>query len=144
MKIALTVAAVYSGHHILNRCVKAWHGNFRLVNHFPISVRKLFHLLENLNSNELGHSRMLTLPKVIEVLIGLVNPREFTIIELTEIVARHKSGSLKMYHPEFLQDEPWHSKSDISGAKDVLGWGPTLELKKGIYKTIEHSRESLN
>jgi len=132
------VAAVYSGHHILNRCVKAWHGNFRF------SVRKLVHLLENLNSNKLGHSRMLTLPKVIEVLIGLVNPREFTIFELTEIVARLKSSSLKMHHPEFLQDEPWQSKSDISGAEDVLGWHPTLELKKSMYKTIEHSRESLN
>ena len=77
--------------------------------------------------------------------VNLGNPVEITIKELAEIVirlSRSKSGI------EYLADrrdehDPQQRRPDISRAKEVLGWEPSILLEEGLQKTLEDFRNRL-
>ena len=70
--------------------------------------------------------------------INLGNPTELTIFQLAEMVIEIVgSKSIIEYRP-LPQDDPMHRCPDISRAKDKLNWIPTVEVKEGLQKTIDH------
>lgn len=76
--------------------------------------------------------------------INLGNPVEFTIKELAEkVIELVGSQSKIIYHP-LPQDDPKQRQPDISLAKEVLGWQPTIQLEKGLDSTIEYFKNELN
>jgi UDP-glucuronate decarboxylase len=40
------------------------------------------------------------------------------------------------------QDDPRQRKPDISPAKSILNWEPTVEIKYGLEKTIDYFKRS--
>jgi UDP-glucuronate decarboxylase len=75
--------------------------------------------------------------------LNLGNPNEFKIIELARIVKEiTKSKSEIINHP-LPQDDPKQRCPDISSAKLILNWEPTVQLKEGIEKTIEYFKKVL-
>lgn len=70
--------------------------------------------------------------------VNLGNPSEFTVRELAEqILALTQSSSSLSFHP-LPKDDPLQRRPDISQAKQMLGWEPTVNLHEGLLRTIAH------
>ena len=91
-----------------------------------------------------GIYKMLASTKLIDAPINLGNPREFTMLELAETVKKLTGSSSSIVHKELPQDDPQQRKPDISRAKEVLGWEPTIELEEGVQRTVEYFRKALS
>jgi UDP-glucuronate decarboxylase len=91
-----------------------------------------------------GIYKMLTSTKLIDAPINLGNPGEFTMLELAETVIKLTGSSSSIVHKELPQDDPQQRKPDISRAKEVLGWEPTIELEEGVQRTIEYFQKVLS
>ena len=71
--------------------------------------------------------------------MNLGNPGEFTMKELAELtVEMTESKSEITYTGAFREDDPMRRCPDISKAKKLLGWEPTLQLRDGLEKTIAY------
>ena len=67
------------------------------------------------------------------------NPHEFTLLELAETVIEvTESGSEIIFEP-LPTDDPQVRRPDITKARDVLGWEPTVALRDGLQRTIDNS-----
>ena len=85
-----------------------------------------------------GLMSLMKAPDEIVGPINLGNPTELTIVQLAEMVIEIVgSKSIIEYRP-LPQDDPMQRCPDISRAKDKLNWTPTVEVKKGLQKTIDH------
>jgi dTDP-glucose 4,6-dehydratase len=68
------------------------------------------------------------------------NPGEFTVRELADrVLALTGSESAIERHP-LPQDDPKVRKPDITVARAVLGWEPTVNLEEGLRRTIPYFR----
>jgi UDP-glucuronate decarboxylase len=72
--------------------------------------------------------------------INLGNPGEFTMLELAEHVIRLTGSASKIVHRPLPQDDPRQRQPDISVAKQLLDWEPTVNLEAGLKKTIDYFR----
>ena len=85
-----------------------------------------------------GLMSLMKAPDQIVGPINLGNPTELTIFQLAEMVIEIVgSKSIIEYRP-LPQDDPMQRCPDISRAKDKLNWIPTVDVKKGLQKTIDH------
>ncbi|GJD37344.1 UDP-glucuronic acid decarboxylase family protein [Methylobacterium aerolatum] len=70
--------------------------------------------------------------------INLGNPGEFTIRQLAEtIVDLSRSRSRLTFRP-LPPDDPRQRKPDITLAKDLLAWTPTVALREGLGRTMSY------
>jgi len=75
--------------------------------------------------------------------INIGNPTEFTVLELAEKVSRMVTGNDSPANIEFRPlplDDPTKRKPDITKAKELLGWKPTVSVDQGLEKTISYFR----
>jgi UDP-glucuronate decarboxylase len=73
--------------------------------------------------------------------VNVGNPGEFTIRELaTKVIELTGSRSEIIRHP-LPADDPKQRQPDISLAKSVLNWSPTIGLEQGLARTIEYFRQ---
>jgi len=76
--------------------------------------------------------------------INLGNPTDFTMLELAEVVLEVTKSSSKIeFHP-LPQDDPRQRKPDISFAKSLLSWEPTVNLEAGVSNTAKYFRDLLS
>jgi UDP-glucuronate decarboxylase len=85
-----------------------------------------------------GIYSMLLLDKPPSSPINLGNPDEFKIMELAHIV-REITGSKSdiIKHP-LPKDDPKQRCPDITAAKSILNWRPSVELREGLVKTCAY------
>jgi UDP-glucuronate decarboxylase len=76
--------------------------------------------------------------------VNIGNPGEFTINELAEIVLAMVPTTSRVVHKPLPKDDPQRRRPDISRAKTVLGWEPTVPLSEGLERTIAWFRDSLD
>ncbi len=70
--------------------------------------------------------------------VNLGNPGEFTIRALAEqVIALTGSRSQIEFRP-LPSDDPKQRQPDISKAKELLDWAPTIALEQGLIKTIAY------
>ena len=72
--------------------------------------------------------------------LNLGNPCEFTMLELAETVRRLAGSTSGMRFLPLAQDDPWQRRPDISLARGILGWEPSVSLEEGLSKTIRFFR----
>ncbi len=70
--------------------------------------------------------------------VNLGNPDEFTIKELAEMVIEQTDSKSKLIYKDLPKDDPTRRKPDISKAKELLDWTPTVKLAEGLQKTIQY------
>jgi len=75
--------------------------------------------------------------------INLGNPGEFTMKQLAETVLELTGSKSKIEHRPLPQDDPRQRQPDISKAKAILDWQPTIQLKEGVTRTIAYFDELL-
>ncbi len=73
--------------------------------------------------------------------INLGNPGEFTIGELANIVIEKTNSDSKIDYLPLPVDDPTRRQPDITRAKEILGWQPTIALSEGLDTTIAHFKE---
>ncbi len=75
--------------------------------------------------------------------INMGNPGEFTMIELAEKVLRLTGSSSQLIYLPLPQDDPKQRKPDITKARQLLNWEPTVALEPGLARTIAYFRKAL-
>ncbi len=77
--------------------------------------------------------------------INLGNPQEVTVAELAEQILHMipDSRSRIVYHP-LPQYDPTRRRPDISKARALLNWSPTIALEQGLQETIGYFRQVLS
>ena len=73
--------------------------------------------------------------------VNMGNPGEFTMIELAERVLRLTGSKSKLVFMPLPQDDPKQRQPDISRAKALLDWEPTVALEQGLERTIAYFRK---
>jgi dTDP-glucose 4,6-dehydratase len=68
------------------------------------------------------------------------NPGEFTIRELADLVIGMTGSSSQITNHPLPVDDPKTRQPDITVARAVLGWEPTIPLRTGLEKTIPYFR----
>ena len=75
--------------------------------------------------------------------VNVGNPGEFTIRELAEktlaLIPESRSQIVRKPLPK---DDPQRRKPDITWAKELLDWQPTVDLDTGLRRTIEYFRSA--
>lgn len=77
--------------------------------------------------------------------VNLGNPGEFTILETAHAIWRELHGSETK--PELVfnalpEDDPLRRRPDITRARELLGWEPTVNFSEGLAKTIKYFQEN--
>ena len=72
--------------------------------------------------------------------INLGNPGEFTIGELAQKVIAMTGTASSIEHLPLPTDDPIRRQPDITRARQMLGWEPTIALDEGLTKTIAYFR----
>jgi len=72
--------------------------------------------------------------------INLGNPGEFTMLSLAELTLKLVGGRSKIIHKPLPADDPKQRCPDISLARKVLKWEPTIQLEEGLKRTIDWYR----
>lgn len=70
--------------------------------------------------------------------VNLGNPGEFTIKQLAELVIKLTGSSSKLIFEPLPRDDPTQRKPDITLAKQMLDWTPSIDLETGLGKTIKY------
>jgi dTDP-glucose 4,6-dehydratase len=75
--------------------------------------------------------------------VNLGNPHEVTVEAMARtIIALAGSSSRVVYRP-LPVDDPRQRRPDITRARTLLGWEPTVGLEEGLLKTIDYFRQRL-
>ena len=75
--------------------------------------------------------------------VNLGNPREFTILELVEMIRQVTGSSSEISFKTLPKDDPKKRQPDISLAREVLRWEPKVHLREGLTLTAAHFHEVL-
>ena len=90
-----------------------------------------------------GLNRLLFSGPDIRGPINIGNPYEFTILQLAELVIELTNSKSKIVFSPLPSDDPKQRKPDISLAREILGWTPSIELREGLEKSIPYFASKL-
>lgn len=75
--------------------------------------------------------------------VNIGNDTEYTILELVEIMKKVIGRPLKVEYRKLPENDPTRRQPDISLARQILGWKPTIGLEKGLKATINWFRKKM-
>ena len=90
-----------------------------------------------------GISKFLQLDKNPDTPINLGNPNEFTMLELAKVVIKVTNSKSELVFNPLPLDDTKQRCPDITLAKSILKWEPTVQLKEGIEKTVAYFKQIL-
>ena len=74
----------------------------------------------------------------IHLPVNIGNPGEFTMNELATEVGKTIGKQINVKYLPLPQDDPKQRQPNISRAKSLLGWSPTIPLAEGLQKTVAY------
>ena len=72
--------------------------------------------------------------------VNIGNPNEFTLLELAETVIRLSGSPSEIIFEALPIDDPQVRQPDITKARQVLGWSPSIELDEGLKRVLASVR----
>ncbi|MDB5645845.1 MAG: NAD-dependent dehydratase [Methylobacterium sp.] len=90
-----------------------------------------------------GFLRLMETDATVTGPINIGNPGEFTIRQLAELVVELTGSRSEMVFRPLPPDDPRQRRPDITQARAVLDWEPTIPLREGLRKTIAYFEKSL-
>jgi len=75
--------------------------------------------------------------------VNLGNPSEFSMLQLAEAVIKITGSSSQIKFHDLPADDPKQRKPDISKAKELLNWEPSVNLEDGLERTVAYFRQVL-
>jgi dTDP-glucose 4,6-dehydratase len=70
--------------------------------------------------------------------VNLGNPGEFTLLELAELVLKLSGSNSEIVFEALPVDDPQQRQPDITRAKELLGWEPTIALAEGLRRVLAY------
>ena len=83
-----------------------------------------------------GIYRLLLSDEVLPVNIG--NPAEMTVLQFAQEIVRLTGSSSEIVFVELPEDDPKVRQPDITKARAVLDWAPTVSLEQGLGRVIDY------
>jgi len=68
--------------------------------------------------------------------VNIGNPNEMTLLELAKAVAAATGSSSEIVYEALPVDDPQVRQPDITRARQILGWEPTIDLEEGLRRTL--------
>lgn len=82
---------------------------------------------------------MMNTDKSVQGPINIGNPKEYSVLEVAEIIIEQTKSKSRIIHLPKPEDDPSQRQPNILKAKETLkGWQPKVELDYGLQKTIEY------
>jgi UDP-glucuronate decarboxylase len=75
--------------------------------------------------------------------VNIGNPQPITMLELAAEIIQLTNSSSKIVFKPLPGDDPKDRRPDISKAKKLLAWEPTISRDSGLKKTIENFRSRI-
>jgi dTDP-glucose 4,6-dehydratase len=75
--------------------------------------------------------------------VNIGNPRELTIKEIAEVIVRMTGASSKLVYRPLPTDDPKIRRPDITRARTLLHWEPTVQIEQGLVDTIQYFRAKI-
>ena len=75
--------------------------------------------------------------------VNIGNANEFTMRELADEVARTTGVRAQVRYCSLPADDPQQRRPDLTRAKELLKWAPTVQLAEGLKRTVAYFRESI-
>jgi len=72
--------------------------------------------------------------------VNIGNPREMTIKEIATAIIEMTGSKSRIVHRPLPTDDPKVRQPDITRARTLLRWEPTVPLEEGLVKTIDYFR----
>jgi dTDP-glucose 4,6-dehydratase len=72
--------------------------------------------------------------------INIGNPAEMTIKQIAETIIEMTGSKSRVIYQPLPEDDPKVRRPDITRAKGLLGWAPTIELREGLARTMADLR----
>jgi dTDP-glucose 4,6-dehydratase len=69
--------------------------------------------------------------------VNIGNPNEFTLLELAKAVIEVTGSRSEIVFEALPTDDPQVRQPDITLARELLGWEPTVELREGLRRTLD-------
>jgi UDP-glucuronate decarboxylase len=91
-----------------------------------------------------GLTRLMNVDGHLDTAVNLGNPSEISIVELAETIVALTNSSSKLVLRPLPVDDPRQRCPDITRAKQILHWAPTVSLKEGLTKTIAYFEQLLS
>jgi nucleoside-diphosphate-sugar epimerase len=86
---------------------------------------------------------LLLLDSDISTPTNIGNPAEYTIKQLAEMTLELTGSQSELKYLPLPVDDPAQRQPDITKARTLLGWEPTVELREGLTRTAEYFRSVL-
>jgi UDP-glucuronate decarboxylase len=90
-----------------------------------------------------GLYKLMTSPDSISGPINLGNPKEFTMLEIAELILKLTKSKSKLIFKELPLDDPRQRKPNISLAQSALDWSPKISPEDGLKETITYFKRIL-
>lgn len=71
--------------------------------------------------------------------VNIGNPEEFTLLELAEMVVELTGSTSEIVFEALPVNDPQQRRPDITRATELLGWGPTVQLREGLTRLLDQS-----
>lgn len=73
--------------------------------------------------------------------VNIGNPGEYTIAQLASTIQEMINPESKVIFQPLPSDDPRRRRPDITKAKSLLNWEPTIDLNEGLKSTIEYFKQ---
>jgi len=70
--------------------------------------------------------------------VNLGNPREFSILELAQLILDLTGSKSEIRYEPLPQDDPMQRRPDITLANQILDWEPEISMEVGMGRTIDY------
>ncbi len=71
--------------------------------------------------------------------VNIGNPDEFTLLELAHAVVDVTGSKSEIVFEALPTDDPKQRRPDITRAKEILGWAPSVTLRDGLQRTLDQA-----
>ncbi|HXY38359.1 MAG TPA: UDP-glucuronic acid decarboxylase family protein, partial [Vicinamibacteria bacterium] len=76
--------------------------------------------------------------------VNVDNPAELSMRELAETIVRLTGSGSRIVERPLPVDDPKRRRPDITRARTLLGWEPSVSLEEGLPRTIDYFRRKLS
>lgn len=76
--------------------------------------------------------------------VNIGNPEELSVLEFAKMIIEITGSKSRIVYEKLPVDDPKVRRPDISRAKELLGWGPKVELREGLKKTIDYFKDCIS
>jgi UDP-glucuronate decarboxylase len=90
-----------------------------------------------------GLYRLMNAPDEVTGPINLGNPAELSIGDLAERIIEIAGSSSLVEYGALPSDDPMQRQPDITLARKLLHWSPTVDLDEGLRRATAYFRDSL-